>query len=246
MKNLRVIFRVLFTLILAVTLILPGLFKSFFSKNWLPLALRMRKTWARWSIRNLGVQLKKEGELPDGGPFIFIGNHRSYLDPIIALMEVEALPVAKAEVSSWPVIGYCAKVTGIMWVKRESKSSRADTIRTMKKTLEDGYSVLVYPEGTTSSQPLTQPFKKGAFRLSAELGVPIVPIAIHYENPADVWASDESFTSHFTRSYGRKNSQVKLAFGAPITGTDAKQVLDKSKTWFDQWLEKQATTNFSA
>ena len=246
MKKIRVVYRSFIVFILAITLILPGLFKSFFSRNWLPLALRMRKLWARWSVHNFGVHLSKEGQIPAGGPFIFIGNHRSYLDPIIALMDAEALPVAKAEVSNWPVIGYCAMVTGIMWVKRESKSSRADTLKTMKKTLENGFSVLVYPEGTTHLEPLTQPFKKGAFRLAVELGIPVVPIAIHYQSPEDTWVSDESFVTHFTRTFSKKNTYVKTAYGEPITGSSADDVLAKSKNWIDGWLQRQATTSFSA
>ncbi|MFQ5446551.1 MAG: lysophospholipid acyltransferase family protein [Saprospiraceae bacterium] len=82
-------------------------------------ALRIRQGWVRKVLRVLGVEVEMTGQPPEG-PVVFIGNHRSYLDPVVALRDVMALPVAKAEVASWPLIGYGAKISGILYVKRES------------------------------------------------------------------------------------------------------------------------------
>ena len=238
MKKIRVIVRATLITVLALLLTLPGLFKSFVSKNWLPLALRMRRFWAGMALRILGVRIELNGEVPakSSGPYIFVGNHRSYLDPIVVLRDVEALPIAKAEVSTWPVIGYCAKVTGIMWVKRESSNSRADTLRTMRKTLAEGYSVLVYPEGTTHTQPATTTFKRGAFRIAVELGLPVVPVGIEYPDPSAAWVGNDKFVPHFVRVFSKKHLNVKIAYGPPMRGTDARELLDKTKKWIDEWL----------
>ncbi len=235
-KQVRAILRALLVFPLALLFILPGLFKSFISKNWLPLALRMRQHWARLSLRILGIQLQKTGDAPAGGPFIFVGNHRSYLDPIVALQDIQALPVAKAEVSSWPVIGYCAQVTGILWVKRESHSSRANTMKSMEQLLKKGYSVLVYPEGTTHIEPVTRTFQKGAFRLAATLNVPVVPIAIEYHEPTDAWVGNDTFLPHFVRCFGKKQTFIKIAYGPPLSNPEPNDLRTEVKDWIDQSL----------
>ena len=204
MNTIRAFLRGFIVFLLMITHLIPGTVKSVICKNYLPLALKMRRVWARRTLRALGVKLEVSGNLPGKGPFIFIGNHRSYTDPIIALRDIEALPVAKAEIASWPMIGYAAKATGIMWVKRDSKKSRASTIRSMEKTLKNGYSVLVYPEGTTHGEPVTQSFKKGAFRLAANLGIPIVPVAIEYGDVSNYWDGEISFGHHYMENFSKK------------------------------------------
>ena len=242
MKTFRALMKVALIIGSAILLMLPGLFKSFFSQNWLPLALRMRKRWGTLSLYILGVQLEQSGTIPIDSPYIFIGNHRSYLDPIVALRNIEALPVAKAEVSNWPVIGYCAKVTGIMWVKRDSTSSRAETIKSMRKTLENGFSVLVYPEGTTHMDPLTHSFQRGAFRLAADMGIGVIPIAIAYREKTDAWVGEDTFGAHFTRCFGRKHTYIRVAYGPTIKGQDANEIMNRSKEWIDGWLADREQT----
>ena len=69
------------------------------------------------------------------GPAIFVQNHKSYFDPVTALKLVKAMPVSKAEVSTWPLIGFMADYTGVLFVKREDKQSRADTLKGMEEEL---------------------------------------------------------------------------------------------------------------
>lgn len=239
MPKILAIFRAFIVFSSALTLIIPGLITSLFSKNWLPVALSMRLFWANMSLSVMGIKLKVDQRPPEvKGAAIYIGNHRSYIDPIVALRHVKALPVAKAEVSSWPIIGYCAKVTGIMWVERENKRSRANTIKAMDKTIESGYSVLVYPEGTTFISPYTQAFKRGAFRLSVERNIPVIPIAIEYENKADAWVGDISFLTHFLNCFGKARTHIRIAYGPPMKGKEAKALMEDTKGWIDERLKE--------
>ena len=238
MNKILAVTRGIIVFTLAIFFIVPGMTKSIFSKDWLPLALRMRRYWANLSLAILGIRLIKKGDVAKGGPFIFVGNHRSYIDPVIALRDIEALPVAKAEVSSWPIIGFCAKATGVMWVKRESKSSRANTIKAMERVLSNGFSVLVYPEGTTHLDPITQNFQKGAFKLAANMGIPVIPIAIHYEDQSDAWVGDDTFAPHFIRCFSKKHSYVHINYGPPIDCQNDEDLLKKAKDWIDSSLSE--------
>lgn len=196
-------------------------------------SLKMRKSCLKNAIKLLGVAVEVRGQ-PLEGNYMYIGNHRSYLDPIIALCDVMALPIAKAEVSSWPLIGYSAKVTGIVFVKRESRNSRRETLETMKEILEKGNAVLIYPEGTTHGDLTTMDFKMGAFRLAAENKFPIIPMAINYADKNDHWVGNDTFVPHFLRSFKKWKTVLQIEYGAPIAGTDKEVLMKKTKNWIDE------------
>jgi 1-acyl-sn-glycerol-3-phosphate acyltransferase len=203
----------------------------------LPWALRLRTGFAKNALKLLGVEVELIGSLPPPGRYIYVGNHRSYLDPIVAMKFIEALPVAKAEVASWPLIGYGAKASGIMYVKRESKSSRAATLQAIRKTTGEGYSVLVYPEGTTHTLPHVMEFRPGVFRLAAKEGISILPVTIDYLDKGDAWVGKETFIPHFLRCFGKKTTYVKISFGSPILSTDADVLVGESMTLVNNQLK---------
>lgn len=216
----------------------PGMVLYLLRLDFLPIALKCRRLWARRTLHMLGVRVHRKGKPPIDQPCILIGNHRSYLDPIAVLKEVEALPVAKAEVGAWPLIGFAAKVTGILYVKRESKRSRADTLGAMGRYLEQGYSVLVYPEGTTHTDEKTMPFKRGAFTLAARTGFPVVPMAIEYLDLGDSWVGDDTFLPHFLRCFGKKRTHIFLHYGEPLSSDNPKELVEISQKWIDEEVAK--------
>ena len=223
---------------LTIVVVSPAVVRAAFVKENLPFALRVRKRWARYTMKLLGVSVRSKGASSDQGPCLYVGNHRSYFDPIVVLKDLEVLPVAKAEVSSWPVIGVGARATGIMFVKRESRESRYNTLQSMEKCLLSGYSVLVYPEGTTHTEPATIRFNTGAFRLAAALEIPIVPIAIEYHEEADAWVGDDIFISHFLRTFRRKKTAIDISYGPAFRSGDSTELLSQVKAWVDAEMER--------
>lgn len=196
-------------------------------------ALLARQKWVHRALRILGVEVEISGTPPQG-PCIFTGNHRSYLDPVIVLRDVRAIPVAKSEVASWPLIGYGTRISGTMYVKRTSKLSRAATLEAMRQVLRGGHSVLVYPEGTTHILPTTLPLRTGAFRLAVEEGLPVVPMAIEYGAVEDAWYGGDTFVPHFLRCFGKKRTFVKMRYGQPISGSDAQALARQARLWLNE------------
>lgn len=238
MNKFRATVRGILVALIMVLHLIPAMVKALAGGKDMRFAQLMRRLWARRSLRILGVEVERTGPLPGKGPFLVIGNHRSYLDPIVVLKEVEAWPVAKAEVGSWPLIGFAARATGIIYVERENKDSRAATLDAMEHALNNGHSVLVYPEGTTHIQPVTSRFKPGAFRLAASLQVPVIPMAIEYENPDDAWVGAATFVPHFVKTFGRKKTRVKIRYGQPIISGDSSVLIAETKNWIDDNLVK--------
>lgn len=149
-----------------------------------PVKLWCMKFWAS-SFYTFGVWFVHRGSIAaqknwPAGPVIIVANHNSLLDtPALYLMLKRfALPLAKIELTRAPVFGHlCRWIT--LPVDRRSSESRQRAMSDMKQYLEQGGSLVIFPEGKTNKSPeLLQPFEPGAFRLSKESGIPIVPVAI--------------------------------------------------------------------
>lgn len=233
LKTLRSVFRGLRLVFVCLRHLIPLLIISAVKGHSLKRALQVRKRFCNVALRVLNTELRIEGSPYDAGPAVFISNHRSYIDPLAALRDIKALPVAKAEVADWPLIGYAARATGIMYVKREDRSSRRSTLVAMERTLEMGFSVLIYPEGTTTREATTLPFKKGAFGLAANQKLPVVPMAISYDNPDAIWDGPESFVSHFLQLFRKKKNHILIRYGEPIEGDTAAELLEKTQNWIN-------------
>ncbi|MEZ4685452.1 MAG: lysophospholipid acyltransferase family protein [Bacteroidia bacterium] len=212
---LRALFRLLAFAITASLHFFRFLLKAPFTKeDKTDLALRIRRRWIRFFMPVLGVELHIEGE-PPTEPGIIAGNHLSYLDPVAVLHDALALPVAKAEVSKWPVIGGLAKGTGILFVERGNRESRASTREAIRDAVQVGRIILNYPEGTTHAEPFTLPFRKGIFYVAAAEGFPVYPVAIWYGRKEAAWIDDDTFLPHFIRTFRHKKLDILLRYGLP-------------------------------
>jgi 1-acyl-sn-glycerol-3-phosphate acyltransferase len=234
-KNLRLFWRLLFFVFFTTAIVAEiWLGNLFFGKN-LQRAMRVRKRWARTLLNGVGVRLEKEG-LPPDFPCLLVSNHRSFLDPILMLCDADAYPVAKAELANWPVIGKGAQMAGILYLRRENASSRASILRLVAERIEAGYSVIIFPEGTTSALPGTLPFKKGIFQLAAKEGFAVVPVALCFGDARDFWVGKESFLRSAARSFQKKTVGVRLCYGPVLSGENSEILLASAKGWIEQKL----------
>lgn len=113
--------------------------------------------------------------------YIFVGNHRSFLDAIISggfIYNYKKF-IGKAEILKWPFMGFILRKLYIP-VKREDKDSRKNSMRQLIEKMKEGYSMVVFSEGksNTTDAPLL-PFKDGAYTTSCETKIPIVPFVMY-------------------------------------------------------------------
>lgn len=200
-------------------------------------ALRIRKQWAKRMVRIMAIRVRQEGPLPKSNELI-IANHRSYIDPVIILRDCLSSVVAKAEVGAWPVIGWGVKVSHVVLVKRESTTSRRNTRSSVKEWLESGFSLIIFPEGTTHAGPGILPLKPGMFHMVAKDGFKVVPVAISYRDPQDAWVGDDTFIRHFIQCFGKPQTEVRIRYGEPIEGTDGALVQQQVEDWLNHELRQ--------
>ena len=146
----------------------------------------MQRYWAKvyFSIIFLPVNIEKQAKIEKGKPYIFLANHFSYLDiPMMGFVPGDVLFVGKASIRKAPLFGYYFKNLHIA-VDRDRLKSRAETMKRAGESLDAGSSVIIFPEGGiyTSQPPQMVPFKNGAFRLSIEKQIPIIPVTLSYNH----------------------------------------------------------------
>jgi 1-acyl-sn-glycerol-3-phosphate acyltransferase len=137
---------------------------------------RFAKASARTLIHLCGVRVRVRGlEHLRGGPFIFVPNHQSHFD--IALL-LGHLPgnnrfAAKQELFAQPVLGLVLRTMGMIPIDR---GDPVRSIEQLNRLTLDGFSIIIFPEGTRSLDGRLMPFRKGPFVVAIRLGVPVVPV----------------------------------------------------------------------
>lgn len=139
----------------------------------------------RW-LRLSGVSVVVKGlELLDPKQtYVFVANHRSYLDTatlfIFTGRRIGLL--AKKELLKVPVLGVGMGFVNVMAIDRSNRESAIRTTEAAAKRIRSGISFGVFVEGTRAQPGELLPFKKGAFYMARQAGVPVVPIAIKHSD----------------------------------------------------------------
>ena len=126
--------------------------------------------------------MKVEGleAVPEGGPYIFMANHQGAYDifSLHGYLPFHFKWLARREIFSIPVLGWAMKAAGYVSLDREGTRDTVEAMNEAAQRIQNGMSVMIFPEGTRSSDGSIQPFKKGGFTLAVKSKVPVVPIAI--------------------------------------------------------------------
>jgi 1-acyl-sn-glycerol-3-phosphate acyltransferase len=175
-------YSVLLFILLMLVFALPVLIPLMISKRGDRLSFVFLRLWAGiWSFLS-GIRYEVHGteNINRSKPYIYIFNHRSFIDaPVIPMMiPQEVRSIGKKELSRIPVFGTVIGKLAV-WVDRSDPESRKVSLEKLVNYLSQGISIVVAPEGTRNDSTETLlPFQKGAFRLSVDLGIPILPMAI--------------------------------------------------------------------
>lgn len=112
--------------------------------------------------------------------YIVVSNHQSHYDIFVVFgwMWMDLKWVMKKELRKVPFIGYACEKVGHIIIDRSDHQAAVESINAAKKNLINGTSAIFFPEGTRSRDGNIGKFKKGAFFLAIDLGLPILPLTI--------------------------------------------------------------------
>jgi putative phosphoserine phosphatase/1-acylglycerol-3-phosphate O-acyltransferase len=138
----------------------------------------------------VGMNIKVQGEkyLWSHRPAVFVFNHQSKADVIVVakLVRRDIAGIGKKEIKTEnPLIGRVMEMGGVVLIDRANAASAIESMQPLVDAMKkEGRSVVLAPEGTRTVSPKLAPFKKGAFHLAMQAGVPMIPVVIH--NAGDV------------------------------------------------------------
>jgi len=181
---------------------------------------RVLRDAARAVLRHHGLSVEASGAVP-AGPCLLACNHVSWVDPVVVVAQVPCVPIAKADVRGWPVIGSIVGGLGVIFHARGEAGSGLRVLREAEAALAAGVPVLNFPEGTTTDGRGVLQFRKGLFGLAERLGVPVIPVALRYEPPELCWIGAAAFVPHYLKLAASRGASVRIRFGAPVLASAA-------------------------
>ncbi len=179
----------------------------------------------RAALAVLGLRLRITGQ-PLQARGALVANHASWLDIFALNAATRMFFVAKADIARWPGIGWLARATGTVFIRRDRRDAARQKLL-FEARLRAGHKLLFFPEGTSSDGGQVLPFKSTLFEafFAPELRdfMNIQPVSIRYHAPQGQdarfygWWGDMEFASHFLRVLAQpRQGRIDLVFHTPL------------------------------
>jgi 1-acyl-sn-glycerol-3-phosphate acyltransferase len=193
----------------------------------------LSRPWTPWitqwvcrtNLVILGLRREVRGQ-PLAGKGAVVANHSSWLDIFVLNAGQRIYFVAKAEVSGWAGIGWLARATGTVFIRRKGTDAREQQ-RIFEERLLAGHQLLFFPEGTSTDAIRVLPFKSTLFQAFFTNGLDrvlqIQPVTVVYHAPpgADArfygWWGDMEFAPHLLLTLAaRRQGRVEVIYHPPV------------------------------
>jgi lyso-ornithine lipid O-acyltransferase len=226
LRPLRYLWRVPFLLLHVVL----GIFLCAFILTWNrhavmkngrePFAHKMIRWWSTLLMRIFGLRSVRFGQ-PLRDSALFVANHTSWIDIELLHSQRAACFVAKAEIASWPLVGWLAASGGTIFHRRGSNHSLAAVMQVMVDRLREGRSVAVFPEGGTGHNGVLKVFHARIFQAALDADVPVQPVALRFARDGKRivdagFREQENFMQNFLRMLGGAPMDAEVHFLEPV------------------------------
>ena len=214
MTSFRAACRLMVLIILALPLLVVQIVVFYLLPTW---AGVIPVIFHKLALNLLGVKIRMAGAELVEGPCLIAANHVSWLDILVLGSLNELSFVAKIEVATWPIFGLFARLQRCLFVDRDKRTATAEFKENMRKRLDAGDRLVLFPEGTSSDGNRVLPFRS-ALMSAAEVPVSdflggsvrpikVQPMTIAYTRihglpmgrqyrPYFAWYGDMEMTSH--------------------------------------------------
>lgn len=176
-----------------------------------------RIRFAQWCVRRAfrcilflsGTKMEVKGldKIEKDKTYVFVGDHRSYFDVVIAyaLVPCRLGFVAKKEMKKIPFLSWWMYFVNCLFLDRDNIKEGLKTILAAIAKAKEGISIFIFPEGTRARTEEMLPFHDGSFKIAQKSGCPVVPVA--FVNTASIYENHRPWI---------KAAKVTIEFGDPI------------------------------
>lgn len=185
----------------------------------------LAKVWAKvlcW-VSLVKVTIKGRENIDTKTSYVFVANHQGAYDifAIYGYLGHNFKWMMKKSLEKIPLVGYACRRAGQIFVDNSSPAAVRKTMEDAEKRLQGGMSVVAFPEGTRSKNGKMKSFKRGAYQLAVEFGLPVVPITI--EGAYEIMPKDAKIPK-----WGHVILTIHKPIHAPEQGHDIAQLMEKT------------------
>lgn len=209
LKLLRLILHLFSGLFTALLFLRQGIHQQ-------PRAEKLFVNWNRKLCNLFHAQISCHGKMQDEAT-LYVMNHISWFDiPVLASQQPLHF-LSKSEVARWPLIGWLTRRSGTLFIERGVHGAAQKSIEEIVHCLQQGGSVVIFPEGTTTDGSSVKRFHSRLFQAAIDAGVKVQPIALRYPyhngiNPYVPYIEQMTFMQSVLGLMHSKTLQVELNF----------------------------------
>ena len=143
---------------------------------------KVQQFWSRsffW-LMFLPVSVDGQEHIVPGQSYVFVANHQSMFDVwlVYGWLPVIFKWLMKAELRKVPFVGTGCKAAGHIFIDRRNTKAAMESLKEVEKQLVNGVCTVIFPEGTRSLNGEVGRFKRGAFQIALDLGLPVIPLSL--------------------------------------------------------------------
>ncbi len=199
--------------------------------------------WQSMICRIFGLKVIIDGTPLHNQQTLFVCNHLSYLDIPVIGSALKASFIAKKDVASWPVFGFLSRLQQTAFISRSRNDAQREK-NALSNMLDEGKSLILFPEGTSTDGRDVAPFKSSLFSMTLEdgrHGIMIQPVTLCIEqvdgqSPDSqmmrdqyAWYGDMTMPPHLKAFTASRGATIRLIFHPPVDPknfTDRKMLAD--------------------
>ncbi len=169
---------------------------------------------------------------------LVLSNHMSYIDALAVAAVHPVCFVTSIEVKNTPFLGLLSELAGALYVERRSRENLTQEIGEISEALREDFSVVIFPEATSTNGSSVLPFKRSLLAAAVEAKRPVLPVAINFESidsaPVTAtnrdllcWYGEMDFGPHLWKLLQCKKIRIRISLleEIPITAETTRDTL---------------------
>jgi 1-acyl-sn-glycerol-3-phosphate acyltransferase len=173
--------------------------------------------YSRFALSVMRIDVSSSGHLRStDDSVLYVCNHMSYVDMMVLASLVPSVFVTSVDMGEVFFLGQMAEIGGSLFIERRNRDRVEHDIEQIAKTLREGFSVTLFPEGTSSNGEKVLPFKKSLLIAAKMAKKRIQPLTLTYSDKRVCWFGDAHFFEHFIGLMGVRTVKAQVEFHLPL------------------------------